>query len=94
MLGWSFWFVLNARQGSLCLLREFDGREFPLHNQEFRRDFPNFSERFKGCCSLALGELRVCQAEPRQFISRIELEFQVKLCFGVFQFLRMQIGLA
>src|SRR5580704_16341093 len=64
MLGRSFWFVLQVRDGSLCLLREFDGRKLPLHSQKFRGDFPNFSERFQGCCSLAPDQLQVCEAEP------------------------------
>src|SRR6476660_5048236 len=95
MLGWTFLFALEARYGILCCRwREFDGGEPPLDSQKLLRGFPNFSERFKSCCTLVPGELQVCQAEPGQFISLIELNLQVKLCFGFFPSLCVQIGLS
>src|SRR5438445_436807 len=83
------------RYGSLCgLLGEFDGGEPSLHGHEFGRNFPDFSERLKHCCSLTPGQLQICQAKPCLLIARIELKLEVKLCLGFFQFRRMQKSLA
>src|SRR5215467_652479 len=95
MLGWSFWFALRMSYGCLYgLWREIDRREAALHSQEFGRNFPDFPKRLKRSCSLAPGKLQICQAKPCLLIARIELKLETKLCFGFFQFRRMQIGQA
>ena len=81
-------------RSSCCFLREFDGGEASLHGQKLGRDFPNFAERFQGCCCVALDQLQIRQSEPSRFTARIELELGAKFYFSIFRFLCAQIGLA
>src|SRR5579863_8992971 len=87
--------MLQARYGSRCRLPgQFDGREFWMGLEEFRRVPPYSAQRGERFDRLALDELQVCQTKPGSLISGIKLKPASEFCFCLLQFSRMQIGFA